>query len=181
MCKPTAKWHIIITIIKAIKLDSTVQMQHSVWTHAIKHPPLTTRDVVSSEWQVTGIWKSENKKGTRKENTYGIVFRTFIKVVLQADFTKPLIGGDSVIALCVTPTVWIISLVNPFLKGVFAGRNTWIYCTVGQLCIHIHWLWPLSFRKRNNNTLKWHSHSCKLTQSHQHYLAGVRKSIGLNH
>lgn len=29
MCKPIAKWHIIITIIiKAIKLDSLVQMQH---------------------------------------------------------------------------------------------------------------------------------------------------------
>lgn len=90
------------------------------------------------------------------------------------------------IALCVCvcvkpPTVWIISLVNPFLKGGFAGRNTWIYCTVGWFCIHIHWLWPPSLRKRNINTLEWHLHDCKLTQSHQHYFASARKSTGLNH
>lgn len=41
---------------------------------------------------MTGDGKSENKNGTRKENTYmsGIVFHTVIKVVLQSKshFTK---------------------------------------------------------------------------------------------
>ena len=39
--------------------------------------------------------KKEKKKDTRKENTYGLVFHTLIKVVLQSKtrrfFTTPLI------------------------------------------------------------------------------------------
>lgn len=88
-----------------------------------------------SEQRVTGIRWSGKKEGTKKENTYGTAFRTLIKVVLQTDFTKPLIEGDRVIALCVTPTVWIISLVNPVFKGdslehldiLYSGAITYSY------------------------------------------------------
>lgn len=84
---------------------------------------------------MTGRRWSENKEGAKKGNTYGTAFGTLIKVALQADFTKPLIEGDSVIALCVTPTAWIISLVNPSFKGdslehldiLYSGAITYSY------------------------------------------------------
>lgn len=101
--------NIIITIIKAIKLGSKVQMQHSVWTHAIKHPPLWQhRGGCGDQW-VTGDgnkkveWKIKRARGKKKHLRHNVSYTDQSRSTIKDELilTKPLIGGDSVIALCV--------------------------------------------------------------------------------
>lgn len=135
-------------------------------------------------WQVTGGGKVGekifSKMDTRKDNTV-VVFHTSTKVVLQS---KPRCEKafdrrrrcDS--HLCQNPTVWILSVVNPTLEEGFDESSIRRFYTVGPLQVCVHWLRRASFRKTNNYTLKWHSHSCKPTQSH--HLVCVTKFINLN-
>lgn len=58
------------------------------------------------------------------------------------------------------------------LDNLYSGGD-YVYIYIGSGLHHVI--------KEKNNTLKWHLHNCKLTQSYQHYFVSVRKFIGLNH